>query len=725
MMRFHILSLFLCLASLLSAQNISVSSFKLDPNDLTANLEGTTVYDQNGQKCALIRIQTTQKGFSFDVGSLGVQKVDDNKVGEIWLYVPEGVKRLTMRHAQLGTLEKWPFPINIMGSKTYMMYITTANVHTVIEEAVTQQYVVFRVNPPEAVVEFDGDIIDLNEGVGNKFKSFGTYDYTVQAKLYHPQTGKVTVNDPNNKHEVKIDLIPAFGYIEVPAEGKLAGAKVFIDNEYKGTVPFRSERLASGDHQVRVVQQMYSPVAQAVSVKDGETTRFAPSLSADFARITLRVEGNAEIWVNNERKGAGTWTGELATGDYKIECRLPNHRTATKQLAIQPALDGQTIDLAAPTPIYGKLNITSVPSDTDIYLDGQKVGTTPMMLPKCLVGQHTLKVSKAGHSDFTKTFSLVEGTTEEISARLESGKPVTITAPEGADIYVDGTKVATTRFEGALTFGSHTAYAMQGGKKSGEKNINVSMQGGDVPAVALAFTKNKTFTVGGVSFEMVFVESGTFQMGSNDGYDNEKPVHSVTLSDYYIGQTEVTQELWQAVMGSNPAKYEKGPNLPVYYVSWNDCQEFIIKLNRLTGGRFRLPTEAEWEYAARGGNKSRGYKYSGSDYLGSVAWYKDNSGDEVHPVGSKSANELGLYDMSGNVWEWCSDRYGSYPSSPQTNPTGASSGSRRVLRGGSCINGESLCRSAIRFIYDPSHRIYNYGLRLAYYFDTDKTKRKR
>ena len=133
MMRFHILSLFLCLASLLSAQNISVSSFKLDPNDLTANLEGTTVYDQNGQKCALIRIQTTQKGFSFDVGSLGVQKVDDNKVGEIWLYVPEGVKRLTMRHAQLGTLEKWPFPINIMGSKTYMMYITTANVHTVVE----------------------------------------------------------------------------------------------------------------------------------------------------------------------------------------------------------------------------------------------------------------------------------------------------------------------------------------------------------------------------------------------------------------------------------------------------------------------------------------------------------------------------------------------------------------------------------------------------------------
>ena len=187
--RFLAFTFWLCLISLAQAQNISVASFELSPNDLTANLEGTTVYDQNGQKCALIRIQTTQKGFSFDVGALGVQKVDDTKVGEIWLYVPEGVKRLTMRHAQLGSLLNYPFPIAIVGSKTYVMQLTTANVHTVVEEAVTQQYVVFRVNPPEAIVEFDGDIIDLNEGVGTKFKSFGTYGYTAQATLYHPQSG--------------------------------------------------------------------------------------------------------------------------------------------------------------------------------------------------------------------------------------------------------------------------------------------------------------------------------------------------------------------------------------------------------------------------------------------------------------------------------------------------------------------------------------------------------
>ena len=711
--RFLAFTFWLCLISLAQAQNISVASFELAPNDLTANLEGTTVYDQNGQKCALIRIQTTQKGFSFDVGALGVQKVDDNKVGEIWVYVPEGVKRISIRHQQLGSLLDYGFPVTLMGSKTYVMQLTTANVHTIIEEAVTQQYVVFQVTPHNASLIFDGDFLELSEGTASKRKSFGTYNYTAQAALYHPQTGTITVNDPDKRHEVAISLKPAHGFLEIPGTDALQGARVFVDNELKGTVPFRSDRLASGSHQLRLMKDLYATYVQDFTITDGETLTLSPKLTSDFARITLAVDGNAEIWVNDERKGTGSWTGNLATGDYKVQCRLAGHRSTTKELSIDQTLDGTTIRLAAPSPIYGRLDISSSPANADIYLDGQKVGTTPMMLPKCLIGQHTVKISKAGHSDFAKTITLAEGATEEISARLESGKPVVISAPEGADIYVDGAKVGTTRFEGALAFGSHTAYAMLGGKKSREKTINVSMQGGAVPAVTLAFTKNKTFTVNGVSFEMVFVAGGTFQMGSYVGKDDEKPVHSVTLSDYYIGQTEVTQELWQAVMGSNPS-YFKGAKNPVSMVSWKDCQKFIRKLNRLTGGSFRLPTEAEWEYAARGGNKSRGYKYSGSDDLGSVAWYKDNSGREVHPVGSKSPNELGLYDMSGNVWEWCSDWIGSYPSSPQTNPTGASSGSNRVVRGGSYCFEESYCRSALRGIGDPTYDYIFSGLRLSY-----------
>ena len=232
------------------------------------------------------------------------------------------------------------------------------------------------------------------------------------------------------------------------------------------------------------------------------------------------------------------------------------------------------------------------------------------------------------------------------------------------------------------------------------------------------YTPNvKTFYANGVSFEMVEVSGGTFRMGASseqgsDAYDWEKPVHSVTLSGYYIGKTEVTQALWKAVMGSNPSSY-KGDNLPVTWVSWNDCQVFIRKLNSLTGQNFRLPTEAEWEFVCRGGNNSRGYKYSGSNYIDNVAWYGDNSGAKTHPVATKSPNELGIYDMSGNVWEWCSDWYEGYTSGAQTNPKGPYDGWLRVGRGGSCYDCASYCRSSRRDSDRPDDRYSSPGLRLS------------
>lgn len=196
--------------------------------------------------------------------------------------------------------------------------------------------------------------------------------------------------------------------------------------------------------------------------------------------------------------------------------------------------------------------------------------------------------------------------------------------------------------------------------------------------------KVQLFTVNGVKFTMIQVEGGLFTMGAtpeqgNEADSDEKPAHQVTLSSFMIGQTEVTQELWEAVMGSNPSRFE-GAKLPVEQVSWNDCQEFVTKLNALTGQHFRLPTEAEWEYAARDGSKSQGYKYSGSNNLDDVAWYGGNSGGKTHEVATKRANELGIYDMTGNVWELCQDWYGNnyYGSSPSSNPTGPSSGSSRV-----------------------------------------------
>lgn len=216
---------------------------------------------------------------------------------------------------------------------------------------------------------------------------------------------------------------------------------------------------------------------------------------------------------------------------------------------------------------------------------------------------------------------------------------------------------------------------------------------------------------------MVYVEGGAFTMGATpeqgrEAEIDERSAHNVNLSSFYIGRFEVTQEEWETVMGNNPS-YHKGPKRPVENVSWNDCQAFLRKLNGMTGKSFRLPTEAEWEYAARGGKFSKGYKYIGGENVESFAWYDGNSNNVTHPVGQKSPNELGLYDMSGNVCEWCGDIYESvYPCKFLNNPTGASSGQSRVLRGGSFHSGTRHCRVSYRNYCPPYSRNSNIGLRL-------------
>ena len=230
--------------------------------------------------------------------------------------------------------------------------------------------------------------------------------------------------------------------------------------------------------------------------------------------------------------------------------------------------------------------------------------------------------------------------------------------------------------------------------------------------------KDKVFTVNGVSFKMIAVKGGTFTMGATSeqtgAISDESPTHSVTLSDYYIGETEVTQELWNAVMGSNPSNLTGNMQCPVEQVSWNDCQTFISRLNELTGATFRLPTEAQWEYAARGGNQAQGRMYSGSNTIDNVAWYTSNSSSTTHPVKTKAPNELGIYDMSGNVEEWCSDWSGSYSSAAQTDPTGPATGSYRVTRGGSWADFAAFCRVTYRSRSTPANSSLHDGLRLAH-----------
>ena len=253
-------------------------------------------------------------------------------------------------------------------------------------------------------------------------------------------------------------------------------------------------------------------------------------------------------------------------------------------------------------------------------------------------------------------------------------------------------------------------------------SVSASTKSSQTPSNSISSPSGTVISIpvkDGINIEMVKVEAGTFMMGATPEMGiaswKEKPVHKVTLTkNYYVGKYEVTQALWQVVMGENPSEC-KGSDLPVEQISWNDCQKFIVKLNMLTGKIFRLPTEAEWEYAARGGNKSQSYIYSGSNTLDDVAWYGGKAGTKPHVVGTKQPNELGLYDMSGNVWEWCQDYYSDYNSSSQINPLGNQSmpfKKYRVERGGCWFNEADFCRSSFRIYGRYDERKNCVGLRL-------------
>jgi formylglycine-generating enzyme required for sulfatase activity len=287
-----------------------------------------------------------------------------------------------------------------------------------------------------------------------------------------------------------------------------------------------------------------------------------------------------------------------------------------------------------------------------------------------------------------------------------------------------------TELKGQQTATVSLFYSEDGGKTWGKPlqkvtgDVGKCVRPGSEKKITWDVLTERTSLTGTISFkvkaegnlsghiEMIFVQGGTFSMGSNDGGNDEIPAHTVTLSDFYIGKTEVTQKQWRDIMGDDPSYFKNCDNCPLEQVSWDDIQGFLQKLNQKTGKTYRLPTEAEWEYAARSGNKSKGYTYSGSNSLGDVAWFTDNSGSSTLPVAQLQPNELGIYDMSGNVGELCSDWYGDYSGFAQSNPKGLTTGANRVYRGGSWINTAYNCRTAYRNYLDPGRRSYYIGFRL-------------
>ena len=436
------------------------------------------------------------------------------------------------------------------------------------------------------------------------------------------------------------------------------------DGEYSAMLPY-------GTHTYKVEAGGYISKSGSFSVSSGDMTPISVSLVSALATVSVTCPTPAvSLYVDKKSVGNVPWSGSLKEGMHLVEVKKNGYHSQQKtiQLSQQQKLD---VDFGELIAIQGNLSVNYKPFGAEVYVDGEKLGQSPRVFNGLLIGNHQVEVRKEGYTTDRKTVMISEGQTANIMGTLSS----------------QASGLASNSNSASVT--------------SGSNEISIPVKNG-------------------ITIDMVKVEAGTFMMGATsemqNPYPNEKPVHQVTLTnDYYMGKYEVTQALWQTVMGRNPSD-GKGGNLPVKQVSWKNCQKFISKLNSMTGRKFRLPTEAEWEYAARGGKRSRGYQYSGSSTISDVAWYDGNSGNKTHPVGTKQANELGIYDMSGNVWEWCQDWYGSYVSSPQTNPLDANSGSSHVYRGGSVFGVARDCCSSSRTC-EPSGcsrsiRNYDVGLRL-------------
>ncbi len=664
-----LLLLFSC--TLLAQPKIGVKSFERKENDMTARIDAPKK-DQNGDVCAIIKVVTPQTGFIWEPDGLGIVSAE-YKTGEYWLYVPYGAKRLTIKHDKLGILRDYMYPIPIEKSVVYIMELTTGKVTTTVEaEQIASQWLVVNTEPTGTDIFIDDQ--PANQTPYQNELPIGKHTYRLSRDLYLPTAGVVELT-ADKKGTVNVTMKPDFGTLKITSSPE-QGATVSLDGQPTGKVtPCTLEQVKSGEHTITLRLNMYKMATEKVAMQAGGNLNLPVVLAPTFAGVTVTTNPASDIYIAGERKGNGTWEGRLLPGIYNFEARKEKYTSASEKREV---ISGQPLTVTLqPIAKTGILKIMTTPTDATITLGGENKGTAPATLRSLLVGDYTLSLSLTGYATTTKTVTIAEGETSlvtEALTNITSTSQASSTALPKTNVTKDETPV--------------------------KPKVNNQ-----------SFTEN----INGVAMEMVAIKGGTFNMGKNES-DDEKPIHSVTLSDFSIGKTEVTQSQWVAIIGSNPSNF-KGDNLPVENVSWNDVQVFLGKLNAKTGKTYRLPTEAEWEYAAGGGenNNTKWASINNEGSLGIYAWYGGNSGSKTHPVGTKQPNQFGLYDMSGNVWEWCSDWYSAdyYAGSQQNNPKGASIGSFRVYRGGSWISEASRCREASRGNNTPGTRNGTLGFRLA------------
>jgi len=406
-------------AHLLTAQHIAVKSFRMLENDLDARTN-FPMKDQNGDVCALIKAVTTETGFDWDGDQLGIVKILQ-KTGEIWIYVPFGAKRITIKHALLGVLRSYAYPLNIEKATVYEMALTTGKVVTTVqEEKIKTAWLVVHSNPADADV-YIKDVLKGRTSYTEKMKP-GRYDYRVEKTLYHSESGtmEITGNEPHGKKEISVTLRPAFGYLQIATVPE-NGASVFIDDvELTEKTPCKSNMLKSGMHRVTCRLDMYQPKSMDVLIEDEKTANQTMTLTPNFSLITITSKPPANIYIDGVKAGEGKYTGRILPGLHTIEGKLAQHESDERD--IETAASKDAVLNLAPRPMVGDVDITSRPIDASVYINNVLKGTTPLILNKMLIGTYQLSLKKTGFETVSKNIEVQEGKTTEIDETLRAGK---------------------------------------------------------------------------------------------------------------------------------------------------------------------------------------------------------------------------------------------------------------------------------------------------------------
>lgn len=541
----------------------NVVSFSLDQFSTTAQDRRYEKIDGNGERYAIIKVKDVDgtsdlKGFTFNFGSLN--SIVEQKEDELWVYVQRNAKTVTIKHPNYKTIEKYDLNTTIQPGKTYVMHLTMSHVEQTIVRGVRKQVLQFKINPASegAVVKVKksdnkGDYelwgeVD-NAGTIDRMLDFGTYDYIVSAPNYVPSSGRVTLTNSQKNFIENVTLTPNFGFLSVTSGNGVTGAQIFVDDVKIGTVPYTdtNKRWECGSHSITINNgDLYKPFTRTFTIKQGETTIITPALESNFAQTTIRTDADAEIFIDEQSKGIGTWTGPLKAGQYVVTCRKAKHKDSGMTISVKPD-QAETFNVPSPMPITGNVYVRSTPSGANIHVDGESKGVTPTLLQGIIIGQHTISLSLPNHKTEQYDVTIKEGETSDINAKLSDIANMTISsAPSNAELIVDGKSVGYTPYTAEMSSGDYNIMLKKSKYQTFKGMVHLDSSNPQ-KQIKLSRQYQQPYS---------FYIQPTVQMGTSTAVGGAIGAYiaNVNVEGYYLMGLDKSEEIWWNSIAPDPLK---------------------------------------------------------------------------------------------------------------------------------------------------------------------------